>query len=210
MSDKSETPSSVNVNPVLIVEDHQLVIDGLGLFMREMFPNSLIQIADTLERFQEVLDMDYEFEALLLDPGLTPGLHDAQEERIGVGREALKLLAPDAPAVVLTGADDEIERNKFLELGYHAYLTKGLDVSTSLIEIFSSKRPILPSVPFSVNDIFPRSRITALPPVQEKCFLAHLAMVGYKTSYIAESLDMTPNAYRTQLWNAMDRLKNLD
>jgi DNA-binding NarL/FixJ family response regulator len=102
---------------ILLVDDHPLIADALGLAMASLDTRAEVTSAPTLESGVELARSGPAFGLVMLDLGL-PGC--AGVEAIARFREA----CPELPVVVFSGASDSASVTAALELGAMGYIPK--------------------------------------------------------------------------------------
>lgn len=102
---------------ILLVDDHPLIADALGLAMASLDTRAEVTSAPTLESGVELARSGPAFGLVMLDLGL-PGCSGV--EAIARFREA----CPELPVVVFSGASDSASVTAALELGAMGYIPK--------------------------------------------------------------------------------------
>lgn len=102
---------------ILLVDDHPLIADALGLAMASLDRRAEVTSAPTLESGVELARSGPAFGLVMLDLGL-PGCSGV--EAIARFREA----CPELPVVVFSGASDSTSVTAALELGAMGYIPK--------------------------------------------------------------------------------------
>ena len=129
---------------VLLIDDHDLFVDGMHLVLARLDAKIQIFDANSCDEALPLIQDNPDIDLLLLDLGL-PDITDV---------DALKLLRnrlPAAPVVVLSGNDDACKVHQMLNLGAQGYIPKSTrsDLLISALNLVLSGGIYIPSVVLS-------------------------------------------------------------
>ena len=153
---------------VLIVEDHPLTREGLGLAVRAALPGATVVGVGSIAAAGSELDARPPFRMMLLDFQL-PDAHGYS------GLLALQFRAPDVPIVVVTAREDPVLVEAARALGAVGFLSKSLPLDTVAARLrdIGEGRVQFPTGGGTCPTIAAaRRRIDALSPAQHGVLMA--------------------------------------
>lgn len=122
LSNGIENSTKMQINHVLVVEDHDLMRFAMINEVQKAVPDVLIRGVGTKELALQLL-REHEFDLILIDPGL-PGINPLDpEQRISVVQEIVQL-GRTAKHLVVTGFFSPEEQEVCLDLGVSGYISK--------------------------------------------------------------------------------------
>lgn len=174
-----------NSASVLLIDDHQVLLDGMRLLLSTRLPSTLILTASNL---QKALQLEETPAAIVLDIKL-PGIN---------GLDGLALLRrkwPDTCVVVLSSQDDPATQQEALQRGASGFISK-TEAGTLLAELIASL--LAGQAPESCRKPGPaESSGTYLTPRQ--CEVLDLLCQGLANKVIARHLEISDNTVRRHL-----------
>ena len=101
---------------ILVVDDHQLIRQGMAQVLRQTFDQSRVIEAETFEGAMECL-ADQEIQLAVVDLSI-PGMQRPRD------LEKIRRLRPDVQVVVLSGSSSRSDILEALAAGVHGYIVK--------------------------------------------------------------------------------------
>lgn len=168
---------------ILIVDDHEIVRDGLALLLKDTLPiHAILFASDGREAIQKALN--YPVDLVIIDqsmPNGLDGLHALPE---------LRKLLPKGKIIVFSMYDEIGYQKKALELGADGYLVKNLksDTIIKLIDNVLQGKKIVNEKLLENND---QNNIWRLPfsPREKEAFI--LTIRGYTQKDIAKTMNIS-------------------
>lgn len=121
---------------VMIVDDHEVVRDGLALLLQDFFDiDGVVFASEGREAIQHAFH--YPLDLVLLDLSMPEGLDGMETAR------ELRRIMPDAKIVVFSMFDEEAYQRKAFQIGVDGYLVKnqkGEDVIQNLQKILDGQK----------------------------------------------------------------------
>ncbi|MDN3637339.1 response regulator transcription factor [Simiduia curdlanivorans] len=102
---------------ILIIDDHALFRDGLGVLLRQLEPNAKVTEADSGAQALEHIEAGAEFDIVLLD------YHLPDQDGLSILVD-LKMEAPELPVILLSAEEDPNLVRKALQQGASGFITK--------------------------------------------------------------------------------------
>lgn len=168
----------------LIVDDHEIVRDGLALLLKDAFPiHSLLFASDGREALQKATNND-DIDFVMLDlsmPNGLDGLHTLKE---------LRKLVPNGKIIIFSMYDEIDYQKKAFEYGADGYLVKQLKSE----EIIKYIEEILQGKKLANNTIFDQNVQvetweSPFSPREEETFI--LTVQGYTQEEIAKTMNIS-------------------
>lgn len=167
----------------LIVDDHEIVRDGLALLLKDAFPiHSFLFASDGREALQKATNNDIDFVMLDLSmPNGLDGLHTLKE---------LRKLVPNGKIIIFSMYDEIDYQKKAFEYGADGYLVKQLKSE----EIIKSIEEIIQGKKLANNTIFDQNVQvetweSPFSPREEETFI--LTVQGYTQEEIAKTMNIS-------------------
>ena len=107
---------------LLLVEDHAMIRQGLGLLLRQLYPEIAVQEASTAHEGLELLSSPEPFDVILLDFYLPDASGGAMVQEY-VSRSG-------APVVILSGSNNPQDINAAMKAGAKGYIVKSSKPAT--------------------------------------------------------------------------------
>lgn len=117
---------------LLVVDDHQIMRDGLAALLRHASPETSVLQARGADEALTLIDRHHDLDAIILDL-LMPGMDGFQAISV-FGRKR-----PDLPVIVLSSSEDPQDARRALACGALGYVPK----SASQYELLSAIRHVL-------------------------------------------------------------------
>jgi DNA-binding NarL/FixJ family response regulator len=193
---------------VAMIEDHQILVDSLGLMLRYEPDIEFLGSAGSLEKGRRLLT-EYDPNVLLLDVGLPDGSGlDLIPE--------VNQLSPETNIVVLTSLTDEATLMRVVDSGISGFVSKDSQLSDLLLTIRKAAdgEIVMPtSLLVGLLMRMPRDKAAAYQDdkgwerltVREQEVLERLAS-GKTGDEIAEELHIAPLTVRTHIRNLMSKM----
>lgn len=188
---------------VLLVDDHELVRNGLKLLIEAVAPRARVLESGTGEQSIDVV-RNTDIELVFMDI-ILPGMD-------GIST-ALRLIdiRPDIKVLVLTGASELVVPRALLESGISGYVTK----SCAAAEIGNAMKSVRRGEFFVSSDLQDRFEYNATAPIETTPFdrlssreleVVLLLIKGFKTIEAGESLTLNVKTVSTYKRRAFDKL----
>jgi DNA-binding NarL/FixJ family response regulator len=190
---------------ILIVEDHQLFIEGLRIILGDLVTEPEIVCANTASRALDILAKDPGIKLILLDIGL-PDID---------GRALLKILRAQGyrqPLLVVSGSENIQIAKEMLEANAQGYVVK----SSSLLELRKALETVLSGgryVPEEWEDLFasadeggPKALARHLRITERQLDVLYLLAKGHPNKNIADWLGVTEHTVKTHIQALFDAL----
>ncbi|EGL82336.1 two component transcriptional regulator, LuxR family [Caldalkalibacillus thermarum TA2.A1] len=169
---------------VLIVDDHEVVRDGLSLLLRQHFDIKQIDYAsEGREALQFIMQNDYDF--VLLDLSMPVGLDGLSTAK------QIKQIDPQMKIVIFSMYDEEVYVRQAWECGVEAFIIKewkGDKIITSVRNVLAEQR-VFPEnfQPVTEED----KQISVLPLSEREQEVFMLTLLGYSQAQIADKLHIS-------------------
>lgn len=167
----------------LIVDDHEIVRDGLALLLKDAFPiHSILFASDGREALQKATNNDIDFVMLDLSmPNGLDGLHTLKE---------LRKLVPNGKIIIFSMYDEIDYQKKAFEYGADGFLVKQLKseaIIKSIEEILQGKK--IANDTILDADVQVETWESPFSPREEETFL--LTVQGYTQEEIAKTMNIS-------------------
>jgi DNA-binding NarL/FixJ family response regulator len=166
---------------ILIIDDHQLYLDGLEMMLNRSLDNIIVHKADTLEAAKAILSRDLSLDLILLDINLN-------------GDNGFDLCVSDEfknqPIAVLSAIDSPVSILQAKQLGLLGFLSKGINNDILIKDI---SRLLNGETVFPFHSLEP----SKLTPRQFE--VLQLLAEGYPNKIICKQLDLTEATVKTHL-----------
>lgn len=168
---------------ILIVDDHEIVREGLGLLLKDAFSiHSILFASDGREAIRKVTN--YPFDLVIIDlsmPNGLDGLHTVPE---------LRKLLTKGKIIVFSMHDEVGYQKKSFELGADGYLVKNLKSD----EIIRSVEHVLQGKKLVNEKLFEHNKqsdiwTTPFSPREKETFI--LTLKGYAQKDIAKAMNIS-------------------
>lgn len=167
----------------LIVDDHEIVRDGLALLLKDAFPiHSILFASDGREALQKATNNDIDFVMLDLSmPNGLDGLHTLKE---------LRKLVPNGKIIIFSMYDEIDYQKKAFEYGADGYLVKQLksEAIIKYIEEILQGKKIANDTIFDAN-VQVETWESPFSPREEETFI--LTVQGYTQEEIANTMNIS-------------------
>ncbi|HEX5057107.1 MAG TPA: response regulator transcription factor [Gammaproteobacteria bacterium] len=190
---------------ILIVEDHQLFIEGLRIILGDLVSAPEILCANTAARALEILGQDPAIKLILMDIGL-PDID---------GRALLKILRSQGyrqPLLVVSGSENVQIAKDMMESGAQGYVLK----SGSLLELRKAMQTVINGgqyIPQGWQDLFaapdeggPKAMAKYLHITERQLDVLYLLAKGHPNKAIADWLGVTEHTVKTHIQALFDAL----
>ncbi|HEY3486774.1 MAG TPA: response regulator transcription factor [Gammaproteobacteria bacterium] len=184
---------------ILIVEDHQLFIEGLRIILGDLIEAPEIVCANTAARALEVLAKDPAIKLILMDIGL-PDID---------GRALLKILRSQGyrqPLLVVSGSENVQVAKDMMESDAQGYVLK----SASLLELRKALQTVINDgryIPQEWQELFalpdddggPKAMAKYLHITERQLDVLYLLAKGHSNKAIADWLGVTEHTVKTHI-----------
>lgn len=200
MATQIDIPDSILARPVLVIEDDLGVVKALHPSLRELFPQSLIQVSTNIQEFEKLRSSTLRYGALILDPGISPSINSI-DQRIEIAQKASDLLLPNADVAILTGmGHDPKDKEAFYENGYKNYFSKGLYELADLFNVFEFFSRKVAVQEIFLEDALQHSKLTFLNSVQNDVFkICQNNTHSVSNQLLASHINITTQEYNTNI-----------
>ena len=106
---------------ILVVDDHPMFREVIALHLNELYPDSMVFEAGSMQEALGVVRQYRNFDLIMLDVSM-PG------ENGITGIDSLRRESPDSPIVMVSGIGDEAIAHVAVEQGANGYITKSAEV----------------------------------------------------------------------------------
>lgn len=173
---------------VLIVDDHEIVRDGLALLLQDFFTiENILFASEGREAIKKALT--FPVDLILLDlsmPGGLDGLQTAEE---------LIKIQPKAKVVFFSMFEEEVYQQKAFECGAHGFLVKrltGEEIIEKIREILAGKRVFSHKILENQEEEAPREQNPwDLPFSKREKEVFILTVLGHSQKEIAEKMNIS-------------------
>lgn len=172
---------------ILIVDDHEIVRDGLSLLIQDFFPVEKVLFASE-GREAIIQARNHAIDLVLLDLSMPDGMDGLQTA------VELRRILPQAKIVIFSMYDEEAYQRKAYESGVDGYLVKrlkGEDIVKNLQEILRGKKIFSEKIIHEQMKGRERKSLWELPITRREQEVFILTVLGHSQKEIAEKLNIT-------------------
>ena len=185
---------------VLLIDDHNLFIEGMNLVLAKLEPNIQIFNASSYEDALPLIKEHSDLDLVLLDLGL-PGLSDID------ALKAVRSELPATPVVVLSSNDDGAKVQQILNLGAQGYIPKSTNTEVlirSLKLVLSGGIYIPPEILSQLSNqsnhfISKQSKVNESPLTPKQHEVLGKLVHGYSNKEIGTLLNMAESTVRVHI-----------
>lgn len=190
---------------ILIIDDHALFRDGLGILLRQLEPDAKVTEAESGAAAMEHIEAGTEFDIVLLD------YHLPDQDGLSILVD-LKMEAPELPVILLSAEEDPNLVRQALQQGASGFITKTspAKVMLSAVKLVLSGGVYVPplmlgaaaSVPKPAAQIEPKSKPASSGDMKitgrQQDVLVEMGK-GLSNKEIAKVLDMSPSTVKVHV-----------
>lgn len=168
----------------LIVDDHEIVRDGLALLLKDAFPiHSILFASDGREAIQKAIN--FSVDLVLLDLSMPDGLDGL------LTLQELRKLVPKGKIIIFSMYDDIGYQKKAFELGADGYLVKRLksDIVIKAIQQILNGKKIANGKLYEEDEAEDSVWEPPFSPREQETFI--LTVKGYTQKEIAEAMNIS-------------------
>lgn len=172
---------------VLIVDDHEIVRDGLALLLQDFFTiENVLYASEGREAIKKALS--FPVDLILLDlsmPGGLDGLQTAEE---------IKKIQPKAKIIFFSMFEEEAYQQKAYEVGAHGYLVKrstGEEIIGKIKEILAGKKVFSHKIIEKKEEVSEDQTLWDLPLSKREKEVFILTVLGHSQKEIAEKMNIS-------------------
>jgi DNA-binding NarL/FixJ family response regulator len=177
----------------LIVEDHALVSEGLGMMLSLMSDVDLVGVASTGEQALELIGRE-RVELVLMDVNLGPGISGIETTK------RIREVAPEVKILVLTMFTDASTVTQAVKAGANGYLSKGATrdiVERAIADVLAGRSVLDPAVTKGVFGRLGEKDPSALS--QRELEILQELSNGRSTKEVAENVFLSEETVKTYL-----------
>jgi two-component system, NarL family, nitrate/nitrite response regulator NarL len=193
---------------LLLVEDHAMIRQGLGLLLRQLYPDIAVQEASTAREGLQLLGSEEPFDVILLDFYLPDASGGAMVQEY-VSRSG-------APVVILSGSNTPQDISAAMKAGAKGYIVKSSKPATlhHVLELTLSGESFFPWESAGAEHTVPRQpadgndAIAGEPPelTDRQKQILRLVAQGKSNKEIARALDILEGTVKAHLRFLMKHL----
>ncbi|WP_374667847.1 LuxR C-terminal-related transcriptional regulator [Ramlibacter sp.] len=179
---------------ILLVDDHPLFREGLGLALRQQVPALRVLSVASLEQAAQMLDTSAQSIDLVLIDYRLPGTDGL------VGAQQLRRRHPDVAFALMSGADDPGLPQRALAAGLAGYFPKSLEVHHLLqgLRSLAAGEAHFPAATSATTG--------ASPLTGRQQEIVRLAAQGASNKEIAQALGIAPHTVKNHLAQIFEKL----
>ncbi len=183
----------------LIVDDHEIVRDGLAQLLKDAFPvHSILYASDGREAIQKALN--YDIDLVLLDLSMPEGLDGL------LALQEIRKIIPKAKIIIFTMYDDIYYQKKAFHLGADGYLVKRMrsaEIIKAIQQILNGKKIVNGQV-FHEEELDESIWETPFSPREQEVFI--LTVQGYTQKEIADKMNISVRTVENHRRNISKKL----
>lgn len=193
---------------LLLIEDHAMIRQGLGLLLRQLYPDLVVREASTAREGLQLLDAEESFDVILLDFYLPDASGGAMVQDY--------VTRADAPVVILSGSNNPQDIAAAMKAGAKGYIVKSSKPATlhHVLELTLAGESFFPwesaggepAVPRSVAEPVERAPGEPADLTDRQRQILKLVAQGKSNKEIARALDILEGTVKAHLRFLMKHL----